>query len=99
MTALTWIPNEPSSSAIFRSVFRVHFSRVIGSPAVSYSSSFSIRAITSGVFFPRVYAPPLVRGSALAPTPRPATAPGLGQLYEDPSQKTPPPYDPRRNQA
>src|ERR1039457_4313358 len=51
--APTWMPSRCSCPAILMVVLCVHRQLLIGSPAVSLSSSLSISAITSGVFFRR----------------------------------------------
>src|SRR6266487_2573092 len=51
--ALTLIPKSASARATLAVVRRDHFTPVIGSPAVSYSSKYSIRVTMSAVFFPR----------------------------------------------
>src|SRR6266513_3143911 len=51
--ALTMIPKSPSAKATLAVVRRDHFTPVMGSPAVSYSSRYSIRVTMSAVFFPR----------------------------------------------
>jgi len=48
---LTSMPILRSSSAIFSVVRLLHFKPVIGSPAASCSSNFSMAEIISGVFF------------------------------------------------
>src|SRR6266849_728244 len=51
---LTAIPNRLSCRAILLVVFLVHFSPLMGSPAVSLSISWWMASITAGVFFPPV---------------------------------------------
>src|SRR5215472_15250005 len=52
--ALTRMRSRSSCAAILVVVRRVHRKPLMGSPAVSGSSNFSISAITSGVFFHRL---------------------------------------------
>src|SRR6266542_4744260 len=49
--ALTLIPKSASARATLAVVRRDHFTPVMGSPAVSYSSRYSIRVTMSAVFF------------------------------------------------
>src|SRR6266581_4026642 len=71
------------TSAIFSVVLRVHFSPVMGSPAVSCSRRTSMASIISGVFFPAACArrPLCVRGPLLRP--EPTTAAGRAPRCED----------------
>src|SRR5260370_39859995 len=52
---LTRTPKSPNAMAILSVVRRDHFSPVMGSPAVSYSSRNSISVTMSAVFFQPVY--------------------------------------------
>src|SRR5260370_15418449 len=70
--ALTRMPSRWSCLAILAVVWCVHLRLLIGSPAVSCSSSLSIREITWGVFFPR--AGGLRRVCVPVPTPLPVPA-------------------------
>ena len=54
MLGLTLTPKSPSAMAILSVVRRDHFSPVMGSPAVSYSSRNSISVTMSAFFFRRV---------------------------------------------
>ena len=51
MLGLTVTPKSPNAMAILSVVRRDHFSPVMGSPAVSYSSRNSIKVTMSAVFF------------------------------------------------
>src|SRR5580692_11408608 len=65
------IPNRLSCRAICSVVLLVHFSPLIGSPAVSLSISLWMASITAGVFFP----PACARHLRPAPGPRPHPEP------------------------
>src|SRR2546425_1199915 len=87
------------SFAIFSVVLRVHFSPVMGSPAVSCSRRISMASIISGVFFPPAGArrPFCARGPL--PHPELITVVGRGPRCEDRGRGSGPVGDRRHGPA
>src|SRR5664280_3217263 len=69
--------------AIFSVVLRVHFSPVMGSPAVSCSRRISMASIISGVFFPPACARRPFCGRGPLPRPELTVAVSRGPRCED----------------
>src|SRR5205809_7862222 len=94
--ALTVIPKSPSARATLAVVRRDHFTPVMGSPPVSYSSGYSIRVTMSAVFFPRGGGRRPRGGSALVRHHDRAAVGDHARPYADPRSETSPgSYRPR----